>query len=301
MLETLLTYPIIPILAFVGIGSFFVYQLSIFLKERKKSRVPTLPKLNTDKLSSAPSQLIQKIDKIAADSQKVNHKDSRFRKVISIMVVAFIGLNAFGILYFIRGQRTTFVPRANIEPTSPLRNLMSPTPMPTETITSEEGQETTTAPSPAQNNFFITPTVNPSITLLPTRFVLPTGPTVTSKPAQMTATLVPTKAPTATPTSTPAPTLSTTKIPSPTLITKLIISPTAEIREAFGKPTSTPLSAQKPTSTVSPIKSPTITLSPTTIVKKQGSSKNIPTAGVGLTSVFILSGSLFLILLGFLI
>lgn len=232
-MEIFANIPLIPILAFVVIAAFFAFQMRIYLKERKKGKTPTVPTLGTTPLKDTSPAFVQKMDTVAAAvSTKPLTSAKKLRPISSFLTVAILVLLVVSIAGFFflfqREDRLSFVPRAAVEPTSPLL----PTLLPTVPITSPA----TTQPA------------TPTTAALPTAATLPTP----------TTTAAATKAPVVSPTSVAllppaAEPITTAAAPTPTS-TLLAYYSTNVFPTEEPTPSPEPSEEKKPTPTPKPKK-----------------------------------------------
>ncbi len=263
-MEFLNNFPIIPILTLLFILGFFSYQLRNYVREQKKHKTPSLPKLNFTALKDTSKVFLTKIENI---QNKPKPKSTNLIKAKNIALLAL------GVLFIVtttttflilRNKKLSYVPRANLEPT--LISIVTPTIIPTEPITPlpTSNQSTTVAISPS-----------PTQTLLAQM-----GATTTPSPTRTGSVLNPTTTPISslTPTSTKIPT------PTRTLLAQGTITPTSSL-----------------ISSLSNMPSPTTASNTKLLATPTTGAKEIPQAGVNYFSLILLLTSVILLTLGFVI
>lgn len=288
-MDNLFTLPIIPIFAFIGIASVFVYQLKLFLKQKKTEQIPKIPALDTQKNINNQKDSEKKLNLIKTKPKlKKNILPGNVKAVLSVGIGLFIVLNIVAITYFTRNSKTTYLPRAATEPTTVSFDFLTPTISPTlgTTITPTVNPDLTISPtlSPsflAQANLTPTILLNTTITptLVPTKRLEPTT----------TSTLVPTKVPTLA--STPA----VPPVGSPDSKVTTTISPTDTL---LSKNSLTVIPTNLPSSIDRKITDKTATKTETT---NKGGLTDIPEAGLTGFSVLLLVSSLILLGIGLVI
>lgn len=302
-MEFLLEFPLIPLGAFVVLSGFFAYQLKLYLGEKKKTTVPHIPNLMTNAtplVLPAVQQSQAFMHKMATMQQEHKKQSNKTQKGVSfaqafyVFTLLFFFITTTTLFIFARNKKITFLPRANLEPTTFPTVSLLPT-------------------IPERSNISVTasPTDVARVTTSGTGSPSPTGlrvqPTITALPSSVSPTVAAVQQ-TLTPTVVIAPTISVAAnkavgglIPSPTttLLAKTnLLTPTIGALITNGSvPSVTPVLLGQygqynpvvyPSSTPTPL--PRMTGTPTT---------QIPKAGIGFASIGLLLVSVTLLFVGF--
>jgi hypothetical protein len=190
-MDLIITYPIVPIIAFIVVLSIFIFQAKNLIDEKKKNKQPNITPLKQNTIKENSKEYIQKIDNVKKLHSKRDKKN--LKPIISLSIVLLILINMFIVTYFLKDKKTTYIPRANLEPT------VIHTPFATEILTNEEpvvskAAETTNTQQPTAT---ITPSVDdeisePTITVfIPT--ISPTSIPTLTPTIMLTPTLIPTR------------------------------------------------------------------------------------------------------------
>src|SRR3990167_9490776 len=114
-MEIFASYPIVPGITFLLILLFFGYQVRIAIKERKRTKTPKLPNIQTPNGQSATQKVAVPV--ITKSSPKniaeVRKKYGPIAQFLSVFVLLLIVSSTIGLFYVYRNQSVPFVPRAS--------------------------------------------------------------------------------------------------------------------------------------------------------------------------------------------
>lgn len=324
--EILENLPIIPIVVLFLLLGFLIYELYLFFKNYSKNKTPEIPKVDYVNIKDIDEtgQFVQKISAIKSleETKKTTKYNRKSKNLVYFGLIIILGSSITGFSYFLQQTKIKTSSRASNIPT-PILTIM-----PTEqTIEPTDSDVVSPSFGPSirtlnQNTISKTPTnallarnnspnniptiinndknqnkTTPLITIteiakLPTPTII-TEPTITNK-VEPTIEIVATdfeKKPTL------AKTLPSKKPIFPTYLAKNFLTPTVILKnkEIQANPTIKEINATKATSknkNIETNKLPT----PTKIINN---SKEIPQTGLTLTSLALLTLSLALLAIGF--
>ncbi len=297
-MEFLLDFPLIPLGAFVVLSLFFAYQLKLYLGEKKKNVIPHIPNLMTNATPLVlPAQqqsqaFMHKMESLQKEQKKQAGKTQKgisFAQAFYVFSILFFFITTTTIFIFSRNKKLSFVPRANVQPTT-FPTLF----LPTATIP-PQGSSTLTA-SPANGTSLLTTALSPTAVLVssvsPTTKLLAQAPTPTAalkiSPTKSLNTISPTAIVTSAASKTVGGIISPTIVPTASISRTASgsLSPTAVLLSQYGQ--------------YNPIvyPSPTVTSMPR-ITSGVTPATQIPQAGLSFVSIGLLLISVTLLFVGF--